>query len=333
MRPEHLTLLRSPINGKELLCENAIMESGRIRSGILTDGKNSYQIVDFVPRFVDHHNYCASFSVEWEKHPDILYGSRSNYSLYEERFTKETRWGKKLSGQLVLEAGCGCGALTPYALQTGATVVSFDASNGVERSFRANGRNPQLLLLQADIFCPPFPDNSFDKIFCFGVLQHTPDPRLALSSLVSKLKPGGNIVCDIYSVPLEGNAYRGLLNTKYLVRRLTAGKDPVRLYKTIKRYVRIMWPLSQIIRLVPRYGVRVNRRFLIDDYPNRLPGMIPQFYKEFACLDVFDMLSPAYDYPSTPEEFRKWHDELGLLNVEVGYGYNGIEGRGTKTSQ
>lgn len=40
-------------------------------------------------------------------------------------FEKETRWGKGLNDEVVLEVGSGSGRFTPHALETRATVVSF----------------------------------------------------------------------------------------------------------------------------------------------------------------------------------------------------------------
>jgi 2-polyprenyl-3-methyl-5-hydroxy-6-metoxy-1,4-benzoquinol methylase len=44
----------------------------------------------------------------------------------------------------------------------------------------------------------PFTHGVADRLFCIGVIQHTPDPRGALHSLVSHVRPGGDIVADIY---------------------------------------------------------------------------------------------------------------------------------------
>ncbi len=330
MKPEHLQILRSPESKKSLQCKQPVFVDGRIRSGVLTDGEYSYPIIDYIPRFVPYDNYCSSFTLEWEKHPDILYGKYSNYSAYEERFHKETRWEGDLRGEVILEAGCGPGAFTRYALETGATVVSFDASRGVEKSHEMNGKNDNCCILQASIYEMPFPDNFFDRIFCFGVLQHTPDPRGSLRALVSKLKPGGQLACDIYSVPPSHHPYTGLLKTKYFLRRFTRGKEPNKLYRLISHYVGVMWPITRVMRRIPKYGIQINRKFLFDDYDTRLTNMDRKLHKEFARLDIFDMLSPAYDLPSTVEELGKWYQLAGLDSVEVHFGYNGIEGRGRK---
>jgi SAM-dependent methyltransferase len=49
-----------------------------------------------------------------------------------------------------------------------------------------------------DVFHMPFAEGWFDKAYCFGVLQHTPDPREAFHAIVRHLKPGGRIASDIY---------------------------------------------------------------------------------------------------------------------------------------
>ena len=41
------------------------------------------------------------------------------------------------------------------------------------------------------------------------------------------------------------------------------------------------------------------------------------------------MLSPQYDYPQSLRTMKKWFEEAKLKDIDVHYGYNGIEGRGT----
>lgn len=304
---------------------NEKIVDGRVETGSLIDPDGrEFAIRSFIPRFVDDQNYCDPFTVEWRLYPDIL----SSYTGHQERFEKETGWGQNLTGQIILEAGCGPGAFTRYALATGATVVSFDYSGSVDTGYAANGRNAKLLIIQADIFAMPLPDAFFDKVFCFGVLQHTPDPKSAFLKLVKKLKPGGEIVTDIYPSPPKRHPYTGILQSKYLVRRITAGRDPERLHRWISGYVDLIWPLASLLMRSKR-GLQISRRLLIDD-PRLLPGMAPSRYKEFAKLNLFDMLAPVYDIPATVEEFASWHHEARLENVSVGPGYNGVEGHGRK---
>jgi hypothetical protein len=103
---------------------------------------------------------------------------------------------------------------------------------------------------------------------------------------------------------------------------------PERLYRLTKKWVDLMWPLSTVIRKIPRIGHSINWRLLVADYsPWGLQG---DLLKEWAYLDTFDMLSPRYDSPQTISSVRTWFVAAGLAEIEVNYGNNGIEGRGKK---
>ncbi len=54
--------------------------------------------------------------------------------------------------------------------------------------------------VKADITSLPFPDNSFDVVFCNHVLEHIPDDQKAMRELFRVMKPGG---WGIFQVPLD----------------------------------------------------------------------------------------------------------------------------------
>ena len=85
-----------------------------------------------------------------------------------------------------------------------------------------------------------------------------------------------------------------------------------------------------MIRKIPRVGDTINWKLLIADHSGTLLEADDKVLKQWAYLDTMDMLSPKYDYPQTLRRFKKWHKEAGLCNIDVCYGYNGIEGRGVK---
>ena len=272
-------------------------------------------------------NYSKSFGLEWNIHNTTQYDGYSGFKLSEDRFFNETKYDRNLEGQLILEAGCGSGRFTEHAVKTGANVISFDYSDSVEANYKSNGNKNNLLIIQADIFKMPFNDNTFDKVFCFGVLQHTPNPKKAFFNLVRVLKPGGQLVADIYAKTLA----RCLLTPKYFIRMFTRNINPKKLYVYVNNYINLAWPVAKIISKIPKIGYRINWRLLIADYSQTiLKGADNKLLKEFAVLDTFDMLSPKYDYPQTLNTFKKWFVEAGLEKINVHYGYNGIEGRGKK---
>lgn len=284
----------------------------------------NYPVTNAIPRFVPMENYASNFGLEWTLHAKTQYDSYSGLDLSQKRFFEETHWPQNLSGQTILEVGCGSGRFTKQALSTGAFVVSIDYSYSVDTNHLLNGHNQNLLIVQADLFHMPFPRDFFDKIFCFGVLQHTPNVRKAFFSLPPMLKPGGSLAADVYKKTL----FRCILAPKYYVRRLTKGMNPNRLYHFTKKWVDFWWPLCEKIRKIPHIGYAINWRLLVADYS--WTGLKNDLLKEWAYLDTFDMLSPRYDSPQSITTVRKWFSEAGLTEIDVHYGYNGIEGRGKR---
>jgi SAM-dependent methyltransferase len=282
----------------------------------------AYPILGGVPRFVPLENYAASFGLEWRRHARTQYDSYTGLKLSETRFFEETRWPRDLSGQLVLEVGSGAGRFTEPAAATGALVVSLDYSQAVEVNYQANGGRPNVLILQASVYEMPFYPGTFDKLFCFGMLQHTPNPPQAFAALPPLLKPGGELVVDVY----KRTFFATFLATKYYVRFLTRRLEPQRLYRFTRKWVDFWWPLCRVISKVPKIGNSLNWRLLVADYASY--GLQGDLLKEWAYLDTFDMLSPRYDLPQTLGTVRRWFREAGLEGVEAHYGYNGIEGRG-----
>jgi SAM-dependent methyltransferase len=193
VRKEHLSILVCPYSKRDLIIEIETIEAdNRIKTGFLIEpvSGNKYPIINFIPRFVTKDNYANSFGFQWNLHSQTQHDEYTEVNVSGHRFFNETKWGTELQGEVILEAGCGSGRFTKHALSTKATVVSFDYSNAVEANYLVNGNEENLLILQADIFHMPFRENSFDKAFCFGVLQHTPDPNQAFLSIVKHIKPG-----------------------------------------------------------------------------------------------------------------------------------------------
>ena len=330
MYRQHLNLLVCPkTNLPLILKENSLtIENGQIKKGLLIEpiSGNEYPILNFIPRFVSPDNYATNFGLEWNIHSKTQYDDYSGLNISKERFENEIQGSKNLEGEIILECGSGSGRFTKHALETGVTVVSFDYSNAVEANYKSNGSHQNLLLVQADIYQMPFRKFFFDKAFCFGVLQHTPDPEKSFKTIVEYVKPGGRISSDIYR-----KYWFSFIMPKYLMRHLTTRLDPDNLYKNIKNYVNIMWPVVKMARKIPRLGyLIIFNIFLIADYESIMINSSDDLVKEWAYLDTYDMLSPKFDYPATIPTFKKWHEDVGLTNIIVRYGYNGIEGHGIK---
>ena len=175
------------------------MEDGWIEEGVIECGKCSakYRITRGLPRFVPEINYADTFGFQWNIHAKTQLDSYSGLPISRNRVFEVTRWDENLLGQRILEAGSGAGRFTEVLLGTGADVFSFDYSTAVDANHKNNGTRGNLSLFQGDIFNIPLEPASCDKVFCFGVLQHTPDPAADFVSLTQYLRPGG--VLAVYS--------------------------------------------------------------------------------------------------------------------------------------
>jgi SAM-dependent methyltransferase len=226
-----------------------------------------------------------------------------------------------MEGQTILEAGSGAGRFTEILVATGATVFSFDYSNAVDANWSNNGRNQNLQLFQADICHLPLPRASFDRVMCLGVIQHTPDPRATFKSLAEQVRPGGEIVIDVYA-----KKWSSLLHWKYLLRPLARGIGNKNLYRLVSVAVPILLPLTSVLR---RLAGRVGAR-LIPIVEYSYLGLPKELNKEWAILDTFDMYSPVHDHPQPIHAVRRWFVEAGFCNVNVAFGPNGIIARGRR---
>jgi SAM-dependent methyltransferase len=264
-------------------------------------------------------NYAGSFALQWNKHRKTQLDSFTGLTISRDRLFGITRWPADLTGQTILEAGSGAGRFTEVLVTTGAEIVSFDLSSAIEANFRNNGHNKNLRILRADILDIPVPPMSFDKVLGLGVIQHTPDPGKAFLSLAECVKPGGEIVIDVYAARL-----RALLSWKYILRPVTKRMSSPRLYALVEWATPRLFPVA---RALSRILGRAGPRLLPIVY---YPGLPSELSLQWSILDTFDMLSPVHDHPQTLKTVRRWFEEAGFVDVFVGYGPNGIVGRGRR---
>jgi len=106
-------------------------------------------------------------------------------------------------GTRVLEIGVGMGAdylewLKADALAAGVDISRFSIVQAQRRCALA-GLQPALQV--SDSECLPFPDNTFDVVYSYGVMHHSPDTRRCLNEAWRVLKPGGQARVMLYHHP------------------------------------------------------------------------------------------------------------------------------------
>jgi SAM-dependent methyltransferase len=256
-------------------------------------------------------NYAESFGFQWNRFARTQLDEEGG-RLSEERFFAQTRWPRSLKGEVIVEAGAGAGRFTPHAASTGAKVFSLDYSNAIEAAKRNNERLENVRFLRGDLRRLPFRRGFADRLFCFGVLQHTPDPDASFRALVPFVKKGGHIAVDVYRL-----SWRCLLYGRYFVRPVTKRIPPRQLFPLVKAYVSALYPTIGLLhKTIGSRALVLSSVLALADY--RTVWDLPEErLRELALLDTFDALSPAHDHPRSVAQVRRWFQEAGLVDIEL----------------
>jgi SAM-dependent methyltransferase len=286
------------ITGSELVCDFCTL---------------IFPILENIPRFVPKENYAESFGLQWNHFTGTQLDSRVGTSRSEERFSNETLWGKDvLENRLILDAGCGAGRFSEIALKFGAALIAVDYSSAVNVAHK-NLSAKNRLIVQGDLAALPISNDTFDYIYCIGVLQHTSNPQVIVKELIRCLKIDGELTLTFY----ENSSWHVKFYSKYLVRPITKRLPKQLLLKIIEKSAPVWFPLTSFLYSLPNPLSKILK-FMIPivnyvdfEYTTRQNAVSE------AILDTFDMLSPTYDKPIKKSEVQKWVNESGSVLVSL----------------
>jgi len=281
----------------------------------------SYEVKNNIPRFVTGNNYADSFGFQWNTFTRTQLDSQNGNDISEKRL--KDFLGKHLEeikGKNVLEVGCGAGRFTEILLKYGAQVHSTDLSNAVEANYRnfSGGENYQVA--QADLYGIPYPFESFDLVLCIGVVQHTKNPDLSISTLNRYVKPGGVLAYDQYLLtPFYFT--KPVLPVRYFLKNM----KPEKALKAVNRLAEIFFPLQWKFRNNRLMSFLLNRISPLYNYFNKYPQMSKEEHYELTRLDTFDGLTDYYKHLTTVNKTRNYLKKYGFSKLEVREGGNGVE--------
>jgi ubiquinone/menaquinone biosynthesis C-methylase UbiE len=124
------------------------------------------------------------------------------------RFVKRTVEGMTFQRGLVADIGCGSGAMLCEVLRTkpdwdGVGIDISNASINYSRKLaELKGVSDRATFQTADITDLPFHNSSVDLLIASEIIEHLPDPQLALSEIARVLVPGGFLALTI---PIESH--------------------------------------------------------------------------------------------------------------------------------
>jgi len=120
----------------------------------------------------------------------------------------ESAMGRRVAGLRLLNVGCGTGGFTVVAQRAGASAVGVDAEPAAVEICRlkadAEKGGPTCLLAAAEAL--PFPDASFDVVYCFSTLEHVESVPATVREMLRVARPGGVVYIH---APSELACYEG----------------------------------------------------------------------------------------------------------------------------
>lgn len=133
------------------------------------------------------------------------------------------RWhalfSERALGRRMLECGCGSAKLSRYMAARGYDCTLLDYSTqGIRLAMGGFGEESLAgAFVIGDLHHLPFPDNSFDIVYCGGVLEFFPNIRPPIGEMVRVLRPGGifsaNVVPRKFSVQTLADIERTLAHS------------------------------------------------------------------------------------------------------------------------
>jgi len=191
-------------------------------------------------------------------------------------FMEELCKFKEFSGKKLLEIGCGLGTDLLQFAQNGALVTGVDLTENsvslAKKRFELYGQQGEFMVSDAENL--PFAENSFDVVYSFGVLHHTPNTQKSIDEVYRVLKPQGKIVIMLYH---KHSIHTWLGAPLYFLYGLLKGKhygkeDWIRIYDGVENPVGKAYTRSEIKKMFSRFK---NISFkTCDPYRRRFPHVV-----------------------------------------------------------
>jgi len=130
-----------------------------------------------------------------------------------------------ISGQKILDVGCGGGILSESMAQRGALVTGIDLSDkalGVARlHLLESGNTVDYRKISAEELADQAAGN-YDMVTCMEMLEHVPNPASTIAACAALVKPGGHVFFS--TINRNAKAYLlAVIGAEYVLKMLPKG--------------------------------------------------------------------------------------------------------------
>ena len=278
-------------------CGGALKENGQAQAeAYLCKPCNLvFPVVRGIPRMmvtpVEAEPAAVSFGYQWSARNTGRFEIETLYGLGKEEELKVflnafNLKASDLKGKIILDAGCGDGVLLSLLGEHSADAIGIDINTSITIPHERCRQYPNVTVLQSDITRPCIQRGSVDILWCEGVIVHTSDPQKAFQALSELVKPGGRLYLWVYP------------------------SDRLSVYQRIRDWLFVPYRL-------PRPLLRVLSNVLAVALFPLMRATGRKRSLRTLSWDLFDNLSPRYQWRYAEEEVRSMFLQAGFVDLHV----------------
>jgi SAM-dependent methyltransferase len=243
-----------------------------------------------------------TFGEEWKTFNKILPQHHDEFKLYFDLIDLPT-----LESKRICDLGCGIGRWSYFLKDIAKEIVLIDFSESIFEARKNLSESDNTIFIMADVLDLPFPNDTFDFIFCLGVLHHIPQPALQSVRKLSSLAPEF-LIYLYYALDNRGALYKLIFYFANMIRNLTCNiTSPTA--RSILTEV-LMWllyiPIIIIGKILTIFGAQASK-VPFNFYGHMNLGRIRQ--------DVYDRFFTRIEQRVSKQEIQKLSDTFSEIVV------------------
>ena len=249
-----------------------------------------------------------SFGEEWSKFN--YFNEREIENIGNEYFDI-VDFSKFNEHSTVLDVGCGTGRWSVYLSSKFSNVYAMDPSKAIYAAANLTKDISGIHLIKASAENIPFEDNTFDLVISLGVLHHIPDTQKALTSVVKKVKKGGQCLIYLYYALDNRSVFYKWIFYSSSFFRFFISKTPSFFKKIICDLIAIMVYipfvyLSKLVSIV--FGKKSGNKIPLSYYSNKSFNVIRN--------DALDRFGTPLEQRFSKSQIIKMMEEAGLHDIK-----------------
>ena len=261
-----------------------------------------------------------NFEIQFLKYGIYQYDEYTKSNYYWNRLLDATQWDKKkIKKETVLEIGSGAGKYTTILKKLFKNVITVEPTDAIYLNKKMNG-SKNIFYIKSTLENMPLKKESFNYIFCYGVMQHLQKPELGYEKIIKYLSVSGKASFDHYLKNFYPTPWE---TPKRFWRPITVRISPEILFKIVKFYIPYYYYFDSFLKSF-MVGKMLAAIIPIPCYNYGSLKFRKNILISLAILDTYDALSSRYDYPWSINKTKSFFKNFNHDKIEIKKKSNGI---------